>query len=91
MIINSAADLQQVADAGTSELAGFFTALRDDYITFDDAVYPENYDRSTAEDAPGYVAPITRRVWNAAAALAWGYSSREQIAAELDTINGTNL
>ena len=77
MLINTVTDLQE---AGISaERTAFLTNLLNDYITFDDAPYPEGYDRTLAEGDDDYVAPVVRLEWNAGAAAAWGFTSREQI------------
>ncbi len=81
MLINTPADLQ--ASTGTPEGQAFLQALLDDYTTFDDAEYPEDYDRDLTADDDGYIEPIIRKVWNAGAAAGWGFTSREQIEALL--------
>ncbi len=82
MIINTPADLQQ-ADAGHDRQA-FLHALLNDYITFDDANYPPEYDIRLTEGEAGYVAPVIRREWNNAAALQWSFQNREQIQAAIE-------
>ena len=77
MFINTATDLQQ-APSGPEHTA-FLTNLLNDYITFDDAPYPEGYDRTLVEGDEGYVVPVVRLEWNAGAAAAWGFTSREAI------------
>jgi len=81
MLINTPADLQ--ASTGTPEGQAFLQALLDDYTTFDDAEYPEGYDRDLGPDDEGYVEPVLRKEWNAGAAAAWEFASREQIEAAL--------
>jgi hypothetical protein len=81
MLINTPADLQ--ASTGTPEGQAFLQALLDDYTTFDDAEYPEGYDRDLGPDDEGYVEPVIRKEWNAGAAAGWGFTSREQIEALL--------
>lgn len=77
MLINTATDLQ---DAPSSpEHTAFLTNLLNDYITFDDAPYPEGYDRALAAGDEGYVAPVIRLEWNAGAAAAWGFISRKAV------------
>jgi hypothetical protein len=76
-IINTPADLQSAASS--PERTAFLTALLNDYITFDDAEYPESYDQSLQEGDEGYVAPVIRKEWNAGAAASWGFASREAI------------
>jgi hypothetical protein len=76
-IINTAADLQTAAPS--PERTAFLTALLNDYVTFDDAVYPEGYDRELKEGDEGYVPPVLRQEWNASAAAAWGFNSRQEI------------
>jgi hypothetical protein len=81
MLINTPADLQTAAPS--PERTAFLTALLNDYITFDDAEYPEGYDQSLQEGDEGYVEPVIRKEWNAGAAASWGFSSREAIEAAL--------
>jgi hypothetical protein len=81
MLINTSADLQ--ASTGTAEGQAFLQALLDDYTTFDDAEYPEGYDRGLGPDDEGYVEPVLRQEWNAGAAASWGFGGREQIEAAL--------
>jgi hypothetical protein len=76
-IINTPADLQSAAPS--PERTAFLTALLNDYITFDDAEYPEGYDQSLQEGDEGYVEPVIRKEWNAGAAAAWGFASRQAI------------
>ena len=84
LIINAPADLA-ATDAGPERTA-FLTALLNDYVAFDDAVYPEGYDRELQEGDDGYVAPVVRQEWNAGAAAAWGFSNREAVQAALDAL-----
>ena len=81
MLINTAADLQ--AAEPCAEQQAFLRNLYNDFITFDEAQYPEGYDRFLAPDAEGYIEPVLRQQWNASAAAAWGFADREQIAALL--------
>ena len=81
LIINTPADLH--TEGPSAERTAFLTALLNDYVTFDDAVYPEGYDRQLQEGDEGYVTPVLRQEWNAGAAAAWGFTSREQIEAAL--------
>ncbi len=81
MLINTPADLQ--ASTGTAEGQAFLQALLDDLTTFDDAEYTEDYDRDLGPDDEGYIEPVLRKEWNAGAAAAWGFGSREQIEALL--------
>jgi hypothetical protein len=77
MLINTVTDLQE---AGTSaERTAFLTNLLNDYITFDDAPYPDGYDRTLVEGDTDYVAPVVRLEWNAGAAAAWGFANREAV------------
>jgi len=76
-IFNTAADLQ--AAPSTPEKQAFLQALLNDYVTFDDAEYPEGYDDTLKEGDDGYIAPVLRQEWNAGAAAAWGFNTREQI------------
>lgn len=84
MLINTQADLQ-AAEAGPERTA-FLQALLNDYVVFDDAAYPEGYDRELQEGDEGYVAPVLRQEWNAGAAAAWGFSNREAVQAALDAL-----
>jgi len=77
MLINTPADLQ--AAAGTPEGRAFLQTLLDDYTTFDDAEYPEDYDLDLGPDDEGYVKPVLRKEWNAGAAAGWGFSTQEEI------------
>lgn len=81
MLINTAIDLQ-VTEASPEQQA-FLTALLNDYVTFDDAVYPEGYDRTLQSGNNGYVPPALRQEWNAGAAAGWGFTNREQIETAL--------
>lgn len=81
LIINTPSDLT-AAKAG-EERTAFLTSLLNDYITFDDAVYPADYDKELQPGDVGYVAPVIRQEWNAGAAAAWGFGSREEIEAAL--------
>ena len=81
MLINTATDLQTAEPS--AERTAFLTNLLNDYVIFDDAEYPEDYDRELQEGDDGYVAPVIRTEWNAGAAAAWGFASREQIEAAL--------
>ena len=77
MLINTSADLQSAA--GTPEGQAFLQALLDDFTTFDDAEYPEGYDRDLMSEDEGYIEPVIRKEWNAGEAASWGFTSREQI------------
>jgi hypothetical protein len=81
MLINTSADLQ--TSTGTAEHQAFLQALLDDFTTFDDAEYPEGYDRTLQAGDEGYIEPVIRKEWNAGAAAGWGFTSREQIEALL--------
>jgi len=76
-IINTPSDLA-AAEAG-AERTAFLNSLLNDYIVFDDAAYPEGYDRNLKEGDEGYIAPVIRQEWNAGAAAGWGFTSRAQI------------
>lgn len=80
-IFNTSSDLQLAANA--EEKRAFLQALLNDYITFDDAVYPQDYDRNLQPGDDGYIAPVIRQEWNAGAAAAWGFNSRQEIEALL--------
>jgi hypothetical protein len=82
MLINTATDLQEAPSS--PEHTAFLVNLLNDYITFDDAEYPEGYDRDLGPDDEGYVEPVIRKEWNAGAAAAWGFTNREQIEAALE-------
>lgn len=81
MLINTTADLQEVKPC--PERTAFLQALLDDYTTFDDAEYPEEYDRELQPEDDGYIEPVIRKVWNAGAAAAWGFDSRADVEAAL--------
>jgi len=81
MLINTATDLQDAPSS--AERTAFLTNLLNDYTTFDDAPYPEGYDRALVEGEVGYITPVIRTEWNAGAAAAWGFTSREAIEAAL--------
>ena len=81
MLINTATDLQTIEPS--AERTAFLTNLLNDYVIFDDAEYPEGYDRTLVEGDAGYVVPVIRTEWNAGAAAAWGFNSREAIEAAL--------
>ena len=81
MLINTSADLEGAPN--NPEHQAFLQALLDDFTTFDDAEYPEGYDRDLGFDDEGYVEPVLRQEWNAGAAASWGFTSREQIEALL--------
>jgi len=81
LIINTPSDLT-AAEAG-EERTAFLTSLLNDYITFDDAVYPADYDQALQPGDDGYIAPVFRQEWNAGAAAAWGFTSRQQVEAAL--------
>jgi hypothetical protein len=81
LIINTPSDLT-AAEAG-EERTAFLTSLLNDYITFDDAVYPADYDKALQPGDDGYIAPVIRQEWNAGAAAAWGFTSRQQVEAAL--------
>jgi len=79
--INTATDLQTAEPS--AERTAFLQNLLNDYTTFDDAEYPEGYDRTLQPGDEGYVVPVLRQGWNAGAAAAWGFDSREAIEAVL--------
>jgi hypothetical protein len=82
MLINTATDLQGAPSS--PEHTTFLVNLLNDFITFDDAEYPEGYDRTLEEGDEGFVVPVIRLEWNAGAAAAWGFNSREEIEVVLD-------
>jgi len=77
MIINTATDLQ--AACTSPEQQAFLANLYNDFITFDDAEYPEGYDYGLTPEDEGYVEPVLRQEWNAGAAAGWGFTSRQQV------------
>ena len=81
MLINTATDLQTAEPS--AERTAFLQNLLNDYVIFDDAEYPDDYDRELQEGDDGYVTPVIRREWNAGAAAAWGFASRRAIEAAL--------
>lgn len=81
-IFNTADDLQNAQPS--AEKTAFLNALLNDYVTFDDAVYPPDYDDMLKPGDDGYIAPVLRKEWNAGAAAAWGFTSREQIEQALN-------
>lgn len=81
LIVNTSSDLA-AAEAGTERTA-FLNSLLNDHVAFDDAAYPEGYDRNLNPGDDGYVAPVVRLEWNAGAAASWGFASRESIQAAL--------
>lgn len=81
LIVNTSSDLA-AAEAGTERTA-FLNSLLNDYVAFDDAAYPEGYDRNLKEGDQGYIAPVIRLEWNSGAAAGWGFASRAQIEALL--------
>ena len=81
LIINTTTDLAS-ADQ-TEERTAFLQALLNDYITFDDAVYPDGYDTTLQPGDTGYIAPVIRQEWNGGAAAAWGFAGRAAIEAAL--------
>lgn len=81
LIINTTDDLQNAQPS--AEKTAFLTSLLNDYITFDDAVYPADYDQALQPGDDGYVAPVLRKQWNAGAAAAWGFTNRDEVQAAL--------
>jgi hypothetical protein len=81
-IINTPADFQN--SANTEAKQRLLQNLLNDYVTFDDAEYPEGYDDMLKPGNEGYIEPVIRREWNAVAAAFWGFESREQIEALLN-------
>jgi hypothetical protein len=77
MLVNTVADLQQVESS--AERTAFLQSLLNDYITYDDAVYPEGYNRTLQQGDNGYITPVLRKVWNAGAAASWGFNSRDDL------------
>lgn len=83
LIINTPSDL--VATEASDERTAFLNSLLNDYITFDDAVYPQDYDHNLQPGDDGYIAPVIRQEWNAGSSAGWGFTSREQIEAALES------
>jgi hypothetical protein len=81
MIINTPEDLK--TSSQSPEKTAFLTSLLNDYVVFDDAEYPEDYDRFLTSEDEGYIEPIIRKVWNAGSAASWGFNSREAIESAL--------
>lgn len=82
LIINTASDLTNATSS--PECTAFLTALLNDYITFDDAVYPEDYNRTLRAGDTGFIAPVFRHEWNAGVATAWGFDSHASIEAAIE-------
>ena len=81
LIINTPSDL--VATEAGEERTAFLNSLLNDYITFDDAAYPQDYDRNLQPGDDGYIAPVIRQEWNAGAAAQWGFADRAAVEAAL--------
>lgn len=81
LIINTPSDL--VATEAGGERTAFLNSLLNDYITFDDAVYPQDYDRTLQPGDTGYIAPVIRQEWNAGAAAQWGFADRAAVETAL--------
>jgi hypothetical protein len=77
MLINTVSDLQTAEPS--AERDAFLRAMLNDFVTFDDAEYPEGYDHMLKPGDDGYIEPVIRKEWNAGAAASWGFASREQI------------
>jgi hypothetical protein len=81
MLINTATDLQGAPSS--PEHTAFLEALLSDYVIFDDAAYPEGYDRTLVDGDDGYVEPVIRNEWNAGAAATWGFANRAAVEAAI--------
>lgn len=81
MLINTVSDLQTAEPS--AERDAFLRAMLNDFVVFDDAEYPEDYDQTLKPGDEGYVEPVIRKEWNAGAAASWGFMSREAIQALL--------
>ena len=81
-IINNPADLAS-APASDEHLA-FLNGLLNDYTTFDDAEYPDGYDRTLVDGDDGYVEPVIRSEWNTGAAAAWGFADQAAVEAAIE-------
>lgn len=81
MLINTVSDLQTAEPS--AERDAFLRAMLNDFVVFDDAEYPEDYDQTLKPSDEGYIEPVIRKEWNAGAAASWGFMSREAIQALL--------
>lgn len=81
-IVNTPADLAS-APASDEHLA-FLNGLLNDYVIFDDAAYPDGYDRTLVDGDDGYVEPVIRSEWNAGAAAAWGFADQAAVEAAIE-------
>jgi len=81
-IINNAADL--ASTPASDEHLAFLNGLLNDYTVFDDAEYPEGYDRTLVEGDEEYVEPAIRSEWNAGAAAAWGFADQAEVEAAIE-------
>jgi hypothetical protein len=87
MFVNSPQDLLSVEQ--TPEVQAALTAMYNDFVKFDDAVYPPDYDWNLQPGDPGYIAPVIRvGPWNATAAASWGFDSREAVGAAIGIVEG---
>jgi hypothetical protein len=77
LTLNTASDLQ--AASASPEYQAFLQALLNDFVIFDDAKYPDDYDWMLQPGDKGFVKPVIRKEWNAGSAASWGFASREQI------------
>jgi hypothetical protein len=77
LIINTPSDLTTTKPS--AERTAFLSSLLNDFITFDDAVYPQDYDTSLQPGDTGYIEPVIRKEWNAGAAATWGFNSRDDV------------
>lgn len=84
MILNTPSDL---AAASGAELEALLLGLYNDFVRFDDANCPENYDHTLKEGDPDYVAPVVRLEWNSGAAAAWGFADRQQLEAAIEALS----
>ena len=76
-LFNTIDDIQSAPN--TSEKRAFLQALLNDFVTFDDASYPEGYDTTLQPGDAGYIAPVIRQEWNAGAAAQWGFADRAAV------------
>ena len=86
-IINNPTDLAS-APASDEHLA-FLNGLLNDYTTFDDAEYPDGYDRTLVDGDDGYVEPVIRSEWNTGAAAAWGFADQAAVEAAIEFAHRT--
>lgn len=77
MLINTVEDLH--SSQKTQEKEAFLLALYNDFITFDDTEYPDDYNHNLTSEDDDYIAPVLRQEWNAGAAAGWGFTNRDEL------------